>query len=87
MADAGPMDLLTHMAHVPGFPRHPILRAGTERFGGKLTVWGTSTPRPPEWLLKLWPYEETDLARRFNAVEADCPRPPTWTATTTPTRP
>jgi hypothetical protein len=71
VVDAGPFDLLTHMAHAQGFPRIPFLKAGTERLGGKLSQWGLSAPRVPAQLLRQWPYEATDLLRRFETVEAE----------------
>jgi hypothetical protein len=69
--DAGPFDHLSHMANNPGFRRVPFIRGGTERVGGKSTVWGVSTPRPPTWILDRWPYPKDDLTRRFEAVEAE----------------
>src|SRR4051794_39948562 len=44
VADEGPLDLLTHMDHVPGFSRGDLLDA-TRHVGGKLTHWGASAPR------------------------------------------
>lgn len=64
--EAGPLDLLTHLSNT-GFPRGEIIRAGTERVGGKLALWGVSTPRPPN--LMDWPYPFDELCQRFAAVE------------------
>src|SRR5258708_5004368 len=55
VADAGPMDVLGHLAHCRGFIRHPFVKT-PERMGGRLSLWGLSTPRPPIETLKAWPY-------------------------------
>ena len=68
VADAGPLDILTHMAHQTG-PRAPFLANWTDHFGGKLGFWGMSTPRPPADRLATWPYDQADLTRRFESVE------------------
>jgi len=68
VADAGPMDLLGHVAHDRGFVRHPFVQA-PERVGGRLSLWGLSTPRPPLDSLKQWPYDYDQLLDRFEAVE------------------
>jgi hypothetical protein len=69
--DAGPLDLQTHLAHT-GWPRQPFLhRASMERVGGKLSLWGMSTPRPPLDYLLRWPYPSAELQRHFAEVEAD----------------
>lgn len=69
-SDMGPMDLLTHMAHARGFVRHPFVRS-PERMGGRLSLWGLSTPRPPVEELRSWPYDFTELSAHFDAVEAE----------------
>lgn len=68
VADAGPFDLITHVAHTD-YPRFPFIREGMERIGGKLSLWGASAPRPRREILKLWPYDLNDLERRFDIVE------------------
>jgi hypothetical protein len=70
VADAGPLDQLTHLAHVSGFSRGPFLQLWSGRFGGKLVAWGLSTPRPGRRFLERWPYDLTDIERRFSEVEA-----------------
>lgn len=71
VADAGPMDLLTHMAHTT-IPRRPFIAAGAmERFGGKLPFFGVSTPRPLEEFLRRWPYDYGMLNARFAAMEEE----------------
>lgn len=71
VADAGPFDHLTHLAHVPGFKRIGFLQTSMEHIGGKLVFWGLSVPRPPAWLLDRWGYDPADLDRRFSAVERE----------------
>jgi hypothetical protein len=68
VADAGPMDLLGHLAHDRGFVRHPFVKA-PERVGGRLALWGLSTPRPPLDCLRKWPFDYDHLVKRFGAVE------------------
>lgn len=68
VADAGPLDILTHMAHTR-FPRGPFLKPWGDHFGGRLGFWGMSTPRPPDDILRRWPYDYGDLLSRFSAVE------------------
>lgn len=70
VVDAGPLDLLTHVANTK-FPRRPIIEAGMERFGGMLSLWGVFVPRPPEPSLRTWPYPYDDLIRRFQRAEAE----------------
>ncbi|HYH65096.1 MAG TPA: hypothetical protein VD866_10420 [Urbifossiella sp.] len=69
VADSGPMDLLTHFAHT-NHPRGPHMHPWTPHFGGRLGFWGMSTPRPPEDILRRWPYDYAELLNRFNQVEA-----------------
>ncbi len=69
VADAGRMDILTHMAHTK-HPRGPYLYPWGGHFGGRLGFWGMSTPQPPDDILRRWPYDYTDLLSRFRAVEA-----------------
>jgi hypothetical protein len=69
VAEAGPFDLLGHVAHTR-FSRIPFIKM-PERMGGRLSVWGVSTPRPPEAMLSRYPYEQDDLIARFEAVEAE----------------
>src|SRR5579864_2198512 len=47
LADAGGMDLLTHVSNMD-VPRFPLLKEAAAHFGGKLCLWGTSAPRPPD---------------------------------------
>jgi hypothetical protein len=68
VVEAGRFDLACHMAHT-GMPRRPVLDRGTGRVGGKLTNWGMSAPRPPEYCLRQWPYSYADLMHRFKALE------------------
>lgn len=68
ICDSGPLDIITHMAHSQ-FPRVSLLRRNTKRFGGKLTFWGVSAPRPTEDTLRKWPYDREDLLRRFDEAE------------------
>lgn len=70
VVDSGPLDLLTHVAHT-NFPRWPIIKASTERVGGKLCLWGVSAPRPPLSSLVTWPYDPEDLAYRFASMEEE----------------
>jgi len=60
--------MLTHLSNTT-FPRLGFLRGGTDRVGGKLALWGVSAPRPPEHILRQWPYDYSDLCRRFQNVE------------------
>jgi hypothetical protein len=52
-------------------PRFPILKEAAPHFGGKLSLWGSSTPRPPKKFLSCFPYTTEDLDRRFSSVEAE----------------
>src|ERR1700722_11241451 len=70
VADAGALDLLTHVSNTD-FPRFPILREGAAHFGGKLCLWGTSAPRPPAEFLAQFPYAIEDLDHRFSMMEAE----------------
>jgi hypothetical protein len=70
VVDAGPLDLLCHVGNT-GFDRYPALLDRVERVGGKSVLWGLSTPRPPEPLLRQWPYPLGDLEARFAAVSRE----------------
>src|SRR5207237_5595640 len=70
VADAGGMDLLTHVSNMD-VPRFPLLKEGAAHFGGKLCLWGTSAPRPPVQFLSRFPYPIEDLDQRFASVEAE----------------
>ena len=43
--DAGPLDLRTHLGNTR-IPRYHFLKADLNRIGGRLALWGLSTPRP-----------------------------------------
>jgi hypothetical protein len=69
VVDAGPFDLPTHLGNTR-LDRHPFLRAPElGRVGGRLALWGLSTPRPPEATLRRWAYPYDDLTRRFHELE------------------
>src|SRR5438067_2265874 len=68
VVDVGRMDILTHMAHTK-HPRGPFLKTWDDHFGGRLGFWGMSTPRPPDDILRRWPYDYDGLLRRFRAAE------------------
>ena len=70
VADAGGLDLLTHVSNTD-FPRFPILREGAAHFGGKLCLWGASAPRPPAEFLAQFPYAVDDLDHRFSMMETE----------------
>lgn len=70
VADLGGLDILTHIGNTD-FPRFPLLRQGAPHFGGKLSLWGNSAPRPSGDVLARFPYPADDLARRFSQLERE----------------
>jgi hypothetical protein len=70
VADAGGLDLLTHVSNMD-VPRFPLLKEAAAHFGGKLCLWGTSAPRPPIEFLARFPYAIEDLDHRFSSVESE----------------
>lgn len=70
VVDAGPFDQECHIGDNPGYCRSRYIRS-PERLGGKLVIWGVSTPRPRHDRLSQWPYPIDDIERRFDEVERD----------------
>ena len=70
VADQGALDLVTHIAN-SDLPRLPFLKDSSSHFGGKLCLWGTSAPRPPDSILARFPYSVDDLHRRFSMLESE----------------
>lgn len=70
VADMGRMDVLTHLGNTE-FPRGPMLRQPAAHFGGKLSLWGSSAPRPPSSFLSRFPFPAENLESRFSMVERE----------------
>lgn len=70
VADVGGLDILTHVSNTD-MPRFPLLREGAPHLGGKLSLWGSSCPRPPLEFLSRFPYLAEDLDRRFSEIEME----------------
>ena len=70
VVDRGGLEVLTHVGNTD-FPRYPLLRARRPLFGGLLSQWGVSAPRPPADYLARFPYPSADLMARFARVEAE----------------
>lgn len=68
--EAGPFDLMGHVGDHPGYDRGGFI-GRPERLGGKLMVWGVSTPRPRSRQLNDWLWDCEEIDTRFAQVEAE----------------
>lgn len=70
IVDGGPLDILTHISNTD-VPRLPLLTEGKAHFGGKLSLWGVSTPRPPTSSMALFPWDLQETKERFFRFEKE----------------